>query len=388
MQQNRDTVEEFWCKDELLKLFSVAQDSNILSKSKKRLSDLLECNETQLTLCPSGRSGLTKLLTNLRSKKRRLVLAPAFNCSVVETAILDAGFQCMPYDFSPIVGVFDWAQITPLLSENVAAIIVTHFFGSPIDFSFVLDQSNRYGIAVIEDCAHIMGGQVRGHIPGALGDAAFHSFNYDKPISLGGGGCVRLNKMDLFTSINEPDWRCPETSTEEQSLRTFYDWLMDRRSKITDPTIFRRIVNKIFNLYKHNHWKLPNFSIGPLRASLLDFCLIRYPLIAKQRNNNARFFINDFRDLCWPESAECSSNWLKLKIQMKDEKNLAECSKALCRLGIRAGNFNWARLLRGADATTHPYSAAAASLWIDIPTHQNLDEDQLDMMNYELSKHI
>jgi len=390
MPVNRDTVEEFWSYENVLDLISTARDLDASVSSKKNLSNLLECDPAQLTFCPSGRSGLTKLLTSLRHQDKQFVLVPAFNCSVVEKAILDAGFQCVPYDFFNAVGYFEWNRVTEMLSKNVAALIVTHYFGVPIDFYSILSAARRKGIAVIEDCAHALGGRIHSSVPSAVGDAAIFSFNYDKPISLGGGGCVRINSPDLFNPLADNGWDSPGIEEEEDALKSFYDWLIERRCKISETNFSTRIVNKIFNRFrkKTRTWELPTFSIGPLRAALLDFCVDRYESVAEVRNNNARLLLGDLSGFCWPKSDKCISNWLRLKVRLRDEKNLRACSKKLCSLGIRSGNFNWVKLLGNASSNTHYYSTLASRLWIDIPIHQNLQKDDLDVIRSNVKKYI
>ena len=50
--------------------------------------------------------------------------------------------------------------------SDVAAIIVTHLFGSPIDFDDLLHLCKASNIAIIEDCAHCLGGTLNGLVAG------------------------------------------------------------------------------------------------------------------------------------------------------------------------------------------------------------------------------
>lgn len=178
-----DTVEEFWTWAEVEAARAEATNDS-LEHFSDSFARTLGVETNAVHLMPSGHQGLAWLL-RARKEARRRVLVPAFNCSVVHEAIEAAGHEAKLYDFSPKPGRFDWEQVIGAIDDSVGVLIVTHYFGVPIDFRPVLKHCADRGIAVIEDCAHTFGGVLAGRQAGNIGDAAIFSFNYDKPISLG-----------------------------------------------------------------------------------------------------------------------------------------------------------------------------------------------------------
>ena len=135
----------------------------------------------------SARNSLKLILKNLKNKEKKNIYLPAFNCSVVEDAIKEEGINCLPYDFFEVPGKYDCDNIISNISEDTAAVIVTHHFGIPVNFDKLKVFCKFKSIPIIEDAAHCLGGTIKEEIVGSIGDASIFSFNYDKPISLGWG---------------------------------------------------------------------------------------------------------------------------------------------------------------------------------------------------------
>ena len=150
MPINRDTVEEFWSGPILEKF--IRQGIPDYISPLPIFQKFLNISHNRIYDFASGRASLEWLLCNLITNKKQ-VLAPAFTCPVVENAITNTGFICNPYDFSENIGTYDWSTILES-SNDVAAIIITHFFGSPVDFKALLHICRTKHIAVIEYCAH------------------------------------------------------------------------------------------------------------------------------------------------------------------------------------------------------------------------------------------
>jgi dTDP-4-amino-4,6-dideoxygalactose transaminase len=75
------------------------------------------------------------------------------------------------------------------------AIVPVHLLGHPANLEPVLPLLAEHGIAVVEDAAEALGsrwqgGALDGRAPGAVGELGIYSFNFNKPISTGGGGML------------------------------------------------------------------------------------------------------------------------------------------------------------------------------------------------------
>ena len=83
------------------------------------------------------------------------------------------------------------------------AIVAVHLLGHPANLEPILPHLAEHDIRLVEDAAealgsHWHGGALDGRVPGSVGDLGIYSFNFNKPISTGGGGMlVARTKEDL-----------------------------------------------------------------------------------------------------------------------------------------------------------------------------------------------
>ena len=80
---------------------------------------------------------------------------------------------------------------------RIAAIVVTHVFGHPVDMDPLLDLAAAYGLPVVEDAAEALGSRYHERPCGGLGRIAALSFNGNKILTTGGGGAIVTDDPDL-----------------------------------------------------------------------------------------------------------------------------------------------------------------------------------------------
>jgi dTDP-4-amino-4,6-dideoxygalactose transaminase len=93
-------------------------------------------------------------------------------------------------------------------ADSVKAIIPVHLAGQPCDMDVIFALAARYGLAVIEDAAHALGAEFRGHKVGSdygLGFqgpwASCFSFYATKNITAGEGGMLTTNDAALADQV-------------------------------------------------------------------------------------------------------------------------------------------------------------------------------------------
>ncbi|MFD0590671.1 LegC family aminotransferase [Paenibacillus sp. GCM10027627] len=91
----------------------------------------------------------------------------------------------------------DGSVINKYSNRKISAIVPMHTFGHPVDMDPLLDISERYGIAVIEDAAESLGSYYKGRHTGNFGKLAALSFNGNKVMTTGGGGAILTSDKGL-----------------------------------------------------------------------------------------------------------------------------------------------------------------------------------------------
>ncbi len=150
----------------------------------------------------SGRGAMVAILKSLRIKKEDEVLLQSFTCVAVPNAIIATGAMPVYVDISESLTI-DIADLQKKISEKTKAIIVQYTFGIPADIKEIVRIGKKYKIAVIEDCAHVIGGVYENKKLGSFGDAAFFSFGRDKACSSVFGGMAITNNKLLGLAIRQ-----------------------------------------------------------------------------------------------------------------------------------------------------------------------------------------
>jgi dTDP-4-amino-4,6-dideoxygalactose transaminase len=384
---NRDTVEEFWSLPVLDQCRAEARDPG----QHDFLDEMSSFLGASGKLWPARRASiaLQHFLQVSVPKEKNLVLMSGFNCRDVMDAVVRAGLTVNTFDFADETGKIDWQSVATQLTPRHGALIIPHFFGVPTDFRPVISAARGLGTLIVEDCAHTFGAKIGAATAGTLGDAAIYSFNYDKPISLGGGGLLLVNNADLWHNIrlDEP---AGTLEREVEELSIFLDFLSRRRSTIRDTrlqSIYKTVLGKASSLMrprKHPYEMMglfPISGIGPLRATLGLWQLRQYNDIIKRRNVNAARFANIPGCKSWHVGADIHPAWLKQKVILRNPREAKRMAASLQRRGLRVGNFNWpVTMEKIMGLPEKPFTGFAAKYGLDVPVHQNMTAPELDFI--------
>jgi dTDP-4-amino-4,6-dideoxygalactose transaminase len=115
------------------------------------------------------------------------VVAAVVNLGAIPVlADIDESFTLNPTDLE--------RKITP----RTKGIIVVHMSGAPANVPALLEVARKRRLFLLEDCAQCAGGSIRGKRVGSFGDMGIFSFQMNKNMSSGEGGCVVTNDSRLY----------------------------------------------------------------------------------------------------------------------------------------------------------------------------------------------
>jgi dTDP-4-amino-4,6-dideoxygalactose transaminase len=129
------------------------------------------------------------------------VIAPAMTfCSTIH-CIVHAGAMPVLVDCDRNTINLDPAQIERNITPRTKAILAVHMCGRCCEMDPILDIARRYGLRVIEDCAHAIEAKYRGQPAGLMGDAGCFSFYPTKNIATCDGGMVITRDGALYEGV-------------------------------------------------------------------------------------------------------------------------------------------------------------------------------------------
>jgi dTDP-4-amino-4,6-dideoxygalactose transaminase len=130
------------------------------------------------------------------------VIVPSLTFVATANAVLYTGAQVR---FADILSQ-DELTISPedierQISSRTKAIIVVHYGGYACRMEEICDIAERYGLVVIEDCAHAPGASLKGKSLGTWGDISCFSFFSNKNLSTGEGGMLVTHRSDIADKV-------------------------------------------------------------------------------------------------------------------------------------------------------------------------------------------
>jgi perosamine synthetase len=116
-------------------------------------------------------------------------------------AVLKEGGIPIYADIDPKTYNIDPAEVAKKVTPKTKAIFVVHFAGQMCQMDPIMETARKYGLQVLEDCAHAHGSQYKGQNAGTVGDAGAFSFHSLKNMTMGEGGMITTNREDLVPRI-------------------------------------------------------------------------------------------------------------------------------------------------------------------------------------------
>lgn len=163
-------------------------------KIEKKLQDYLGSGE--VIGFDSGRTALYFAMKYLNLTSGQEVLVQAYTCVVVINSIIHAGGMPVYVDIESDFNM-DPNDVERKITSRTRAIIIQHTFGNATDLDKLLEIAKKHNLAVIEDCAHSLGGTYKGKKFGTFGDMAIFSFGSDKIISCVRGGALLVKDSSV-----------------------------------------------------------------------------------------------------------------------------------------------------------------------------------------------
>jgi dTDP-4-amino-4,6-dideoxygalactose transaminase len=110
--------------------------------------------------------------------------------------IIEVGATPVFADIDPLTRNIDLDQLEAAITPRTKAIIPVHLTGLPVDMDRLYAIANKHGLRVVEDAAQALGSQWQGKPIGSFGDFVSFSFQANKNITTGEGGCLVLNNAE------------------------------------------------------------------------------------------------------------------------------------------------------------------------------------------------
>ncbi len=125
------------------------------------------------------------------------VIVPAYTFFSTATSVLMQNAIPIFADIETDTLGLDPTAVEQKITSRTRALMVVHMNGYPADLDGLMSVAQRHGLVVIEDCSHAHGAEHRGRHVGTIGHMGVFSFQQKKNLSLGEGGMLITNDVEL-----------------------------------------------------------------------------------------------------------------------------------------------------------------------------------------------
>ncbi|MDQ7792873.1 MAG: UDP-4-amino-4,6-dideoxy-N-acetyl-beta-L-altrosamine transaminase [bacterium] len=125
------------------------------------------------------------------------VIVPAMTFAASANAVVFQGATPVFADVDPDTLLLGPTQVLGKITPRTKAIMAVDYAGQPCEYDALRAVADRYGLALIADSCHSLGGSYKGRPVGSLADVSVFSFHPVKHITTGEGGMVTTNDAAL-----------------------------------------------------------------------------------------------------------------------------------------------------------------------------------------------
>ncbi|MFJ7735963.1 UDP-4-amino-4,6-dideoxy-N-acetyl-beta-L-altrosamine transaminase [Lysinibacillus sp. NPDC097287] len=104
-------------------------------------------------------------------------------------------------DIDPVTYNISPTEIEKKFTSKTKAIISVDFTGQPVDIDAIMKIARKNNLVVIEDGAHSLGAEYKGHKVGSQADMTMFSFHPVKPVTTAEGGIIVTNNKDYYKKL-------------------------------------------------------------------------------------------------------------------------------------------------------------------------------------------
>lgn len=171
-------------------------DGPFTAKVSKIVSNLVGGGHVLLTPSCTHALEIASMLTNIGPGDE--VILPSYTFTSAATAVTKFGATPVFVDIEMDTKGIDVNQVRDAITPRTKAISWVNYAGVAPDIEGLQSLAKEFGLILIEDNAHGLGGTYKGKPLGSFGDFATQSFHATKNIQCGEGGALVINNTKFI----------------------------------------------------------------------------------------------------------------------------------------------------------------------------------------------
>lgn len=196
------------------------------------------------------------------------VIVPAYTFVSTATSVLMVGAVPVFADIDPETYCLDPRDAAQRIGTRTRVILPVHLGGQMADMAAIRKVAERYGLAIVEDCAQAINASWEGRKAGTWGEMGTFSFQSNKTMTCGEGGLVLTDTSELAEKV-----------TAMRAFGRFQDQSGERSSALRSQRLSS------------------NYRLSEFQAAVLLAQLERFPGQDARRQANAALLTGRIRQI-------------------------------------------------------------------------------------------
>ncbi len=166
-----------------------------VGKFEQAFADFVHAQEA--VAVSSGTAALHAAMFALNIAPGDEVIMPAMTFAATANCVVFQGARPVFVDVDPETLLISPEQVKAAITARTKAVIAVDYAGHPADYDQLRSITEQYGIALVADACHSLGGAYKGRLVGSLADLNAFSFHPVKHIATGEGGMITTDSPQL-----------------------------------------------------------------------------------------------------------------------------------------------------------------------------------------------
>jgi len=166
-----------------------------VGKFEQAFADFVHAKEA--VAVSSGTAALHTAMFALNIAPGDEVFVPAMTFAATANCVVFQGAMPVFVDVDPATLLINPEQVKAAITARTKAVIAVDYAEHPADYDQLRSITEQYGIALVADACHSLGGSYKGRFVGSLADLNVFSFHPVKHIATGEGGMITTDNPQL-----------------------------------------------------------------------------------------------------------------------------------------------------------------------------------------------
>lgn len=152
-------------------------------------------------------------------KKGKKILVPALTFTATAAVVLHNNLEPIFVDINKSNLNMSFEDLKKKYTKDCVGVMLVHFGGHPCEMEKIVPWCRKKNLIIIEDCAHVCGGEYLGKKLGSWGDYGCFSFEEKKIMTTGDGGMLCTNKTNKVNIIRSLSYHGQNKDPWERNLK-------------------------------------------------------------------------------------------------------------------------------------------------------------------------